>query len=280
MLLGRSGTGKTVFGGQLLGRLLYAPGALSLARPAIDSLQEFQDVLDILSEGRLPKHTDASVYTETRLELVDEDGRGVEVHWPDYGGEQIRAVARDRYLSPAWEKRIQQSDGWLLFLRLSRLRIPDDALERGMGLLQPASAELDGPPDELSDQASIIELLQILRYVHGAHARQKRRAATPPALGVVLSAIDEVLDSDRAVVPSALLQERLPLVSEFVRTRWPERRSFVMGLSALGKPLDEVDPDPTFQEEGAETQGEVILPDGSRSSDLTLPISLLLERIR
>jgi len=45
----------------------------------------------------------------------------------------------------------------------------------------------------------------------------------------------------------------------------------------LGKALDEKEPDKDYLDGGPEDFGYIILPDGSQSSDLTLPVSKTME---
>jgi len=60
----------------------------------------------------------------------------------------------------------------------------------------------------------------------------------------------------------------------FVRSNWCSPN--VIGLSALEKPLSKTDPDADYAIRGPEEFGYVILPDGERSNDITLPIKRLM----
>ena len=70
------------------------------------------------------------------------------------------------------------------------------------------------------------------------------------------------------------LFERLPMFGDFVASNWKD--SLVLGLSALGRALDNEEPDEDYIAKGSERFGYVVLEDGTRSSDLTLPIRKLL----
>jgi hypothetical protein len=71
------------------------------------------------------------------------------------------------------------------------------------------------------------------------------------------------------------LAARLPLVSAFVQSNW--RDPLIMGLSALERPLSPTSGDPEYASKGPEHFGYVIAADGTKSSDLTLPIHDLLD---
>ena len=64
------------------------------------------------------------------------------------------------------------------------------------------------------------------------------------------------------------------MFGEFVDSNWED--SSVLGLSALERALDKEVPDESYIAQGSEQFGYVILEDGSRSTDLTLPIRKLL----
>ena len=61
---------------------------------------------------------------------------------------------------------------------------------------------------------------------------------------------------------------------DFVASNWED--SSVLGLSALERALDKQEPDKDYITQGSEQFGYVVLEDGTRSPDLTLPIRKLL----
>jgi Double-GTPase 1 len=74
------------------------------------------------------------------------------------------------------------------------------------------------------------------------------------------------------------LRERLPMFADFVETNWA--RSLLFGLSALGRPLTPESNDPDYVAQGPEAFGFVVDRDGRRASDLTIPITRLIDRER
>jgi hypothetical protein len=78
--------------------------------------------------------------------------------------------------------------------------------------------------------------------------------------------------------PAEILEERLPLLSQFIEATWHPGRAEILGLSALGKALEDDVSDDEFMDNGPERQGWCISHDGRQREDLTLPILALLEK--
>jgi hypothetical protein len=60
----------------------------------------------------------------------------------------------------------------------------------------------------------------------------------------------------------------------FVRSNWTSPA--VIGLSALERALSKTDADQEYATRGPEEFGYVVLPDGTKNADITLPIQLLM----
>ena len=108
----------------------------------------------------------------------------------------------------------------------------------------------------------------MLVYIRGAISLKPLHS---PRLCVLLSCWDEL---GVEAQPSVILEQRLPMFSGFVQSRWAEPS--ILGLSALGRPLSRHDRDTEDAARGPEQFGYVVLPDGQHSTDLTLPIQRLL----
>jgi hypothetical protein len=271
LLIGDSGTGKTVYGAQLLGRLHYNNTGVLRRRVAIESLVAFESPLKELAKGKLPSHTSAGTYHETTLELFDSHGREILIKWPDYAGEQMPRIAEQRSLSDQWRGNLLNSQAWLVFLRLTQMPIPDDALDRRIMLTHESGDEVSQPTPPLSPQAATVELLQILRHLY----QENHKARRVPRLGVVLTVYDE-LGVAEGCKPVEELARREPLLFDYLETNWPEALRFVVGLSALGASMESPGISSKFQLEGPEEQGYIILPDGTSTTDLTMLIALTL----
>ncbi|MDE0458760.1 MAG: hypothetical protein OXI15_15815 [Chromatiales bacterium] len=265
LLIGESDVGKSHYGGQLLKRLMQEGGRIRMdGQPT--NLEPFEAVMAKLDTGLSADHTATATYHESRWPIVDDEGRKAELVWPDYGGEQIKNIIDERRLSHVWLNRIARSSAWLLLIRLQKIRADDDIFSRPLASLQGNSSE--SRKTGLSDQARLIELLQMLVYVRST---SDNRLSRLPRLVVLLTCWDEMEVQGR---PIDVLDERLPMFGDFVASNWED--SSVLGLSALGRRLDSEEPDEDYINQGAEQFGYVVLEDGVSSPDLTLPIRTLL----
>ena len=273
LVIGGPATGKTHYGGQLLGRLRQRDCQLRM-REAPSNISPFEEVLDRLGQGLTANHTAMGVYHKVTLPIQAPGKGNVDLIWPDYSGEQISQIIEHRRLSRTWRERLVESDGWLFFIRLDRSRFYDDILSRP--ITEMTYCELQEKPKESlwSDQATFVELLQFFLYANGIRTLEK---VTKPSLTVVLSCWDELSDVQEGMSPADLLQSRLPLFSDYIHSTWDNGYIGVFGLSSLGKALSKKESDEDYLDRGPEDQGYIILPDGSKSSDLTLPVSKTME---
>lgn len=269
LLLGESGVGKTHYGAQLLKRLMKGDGRLRM-NGAATNLEPFEAALENLNEGKATGHTATATYVDSVWPVADAVGRQAELVWPDYGGEQIKTMIDFRRVPDAWRVRVRSAPAWLLLIRLQQTRVGDDVFSRPLADLRDASA--DNRAVQISDQARLIELLQMLIYVGGATTDHQ---VARPRLGILLTCWDEIgFDG----TPASALEERLPMLWAFAQSNW--HAPMVMGLSALERPLSPRDRDIEYVSRGPEHFGYVVRPDGSRSPDLTLPIQLLLDGLQ
>jgi hypothetical protein len=266
LLIGESGVGKTHYGAQLLKRLMKGDGQLRMDGAATN-LEPFEAAMESLNEGMAAGHTPTTTYVDSVWPIADVGGRKAELVWPDYGGEQIKAISSNRRIPAAWRARVVNAPAWLLLVRLQQTRVSDDIFSRPLSTLK--GTGIENREVQVSDQARLIELLQMLLYIRGAITT---KPLATPRLCVLLSCWDE-LDADKQ--PAAILEQRLPMFASFVESTWSEPS--VLGLSALERPLSPRDRDMEYAARGPEQFGYVVLPDGQRSTDLTVPIQRLFD---
>ena len=267
LLIGESGVGKTHYGAQLLQRLQKGDGQLRM-NGAASNLKPFQEALAALNEGLVADHTPISTYEDSVWPIIDQAGRQANLVWPDYGGEQVKSMTALRRVPNDWQRRARSSAAWLLLIRLENVNSGDDIFSRPLASLGGESR--DNGEVKLSDQARLVELLQILRHA----GRVTARAAERPTLCVLLTCWDEL---ELGGIPANALESRLPLLSAFIHSNW--RTPVVMGLSALGRPLDKHHADNEYALRGPDEFGFVIRQDGTRTPDLTYPIEMLLSNV-
>ena len=265
LVIGEAGVGKTHYGAQLLKRLMNVKGSLRMDGAATN-LQPFETALDRISEGIAADHTPTSTYVESIWPVADDDGRKGTLIWPDYGGEQIKTMLASRQVPSAWSARVTEADTWMVLVRLQQTRVHDDVFSRPLTQLKGIGSEKTEV--NISDQARLIELLQMLLYVRSIHMDVPIHR---PRIAVLLTCWDELRISDS---PVDALANGLPLLSDFVTGNWAQ--PFILGVSALGRPLQLNVADPEYAMKGPEKFGYVVLRDGTRSPDLTLPIRMLM----
>ncbi len=275
LILGGPGEGKTIYGAQLLGRLNENQGLLAM-RGAPVNIHAFEEALRRLNQGQPPSHTRVDTYDEIRMPIKSVRGYHSDLVWPDYGGEQVDQLLDQRHIPPDWRHRIERSDGWLLFVRPDRIQVRDDILSRPRSDEEGRNDLSDSSTSPWSEQARLIELMQLMLFAKGLGPRARVQA---PALTIMLSCWDELNGEEGEALPRDVFRARVPLFADFVESVWATDPLSVFGLSSLGKALDVKSSDQAYRDQGPERFGYVILPNGTRSSDLTLPVAALTERM-
>lgn len=268
LLIGESGVGKTHYGAQLLKRLMKGDGLLRMDGAA-SNLEPFEAAMESLNEGMSADHTPTGIYVDSIWPIADKHNRKAELVWPDYGGEQIKAISLTRRIPASWRNRVISTPSWLLLVRLQQTRTSDDIFSRPLH-------EISGNNEEnrevqVSDQARLIELLQILLYIRGAISISPLQS---PRLCILLSCWDELGAEALEERPAVILKQRLPMLASFLESTWLEPT--VLGLSALERTLTNSDRDMEYAARGPEQFGYIVMSDGQRSTDLTIPIQQLL----
>lgn len=267
-LFGESDNGKSHYGAQLLERIEAEKCGIKL-REAAPNVSAFDEVRKRLGAGLLAEHTPSGIYEDVVLPVVDQVGRGMDLTWPDYAGEQVRQLIDSRAMKQEWLDRTQAAHGWILIVRPRLARIDDDIFSKPLGHVgrAPEGGEVKA---RRSIQARLVELLQML-----LHARRLHDRGSIPPLVVLLSCWDELQLPDGSK-PSDLLDAKMPLLASFVRSTWGARVS-VLGLSALGVELDMKEANDAFIDRGPENSGFVVETDGTLNPDLTIPIVRLAD---
>lgn len=270
LIIGGPNAGKTHFVGQLYNRLFAhraagSPGAYRMVTPPAD-LSAIKAILDRLARGLAGLHTEAGLNAEINFVIANEH-RQTALTFPDYGGEQVRDLVRDRLVSRRWQELVAQSDEWLLLVRLDEILPLEDITTRGFADLDDLRRRAIKAREEavLSVPAFYVELLQMLLFMKG------RSAVAPviyPRLTIALSCWD-LLELPAQSKPLVELRERLPLLANFLEAAWQASSWRVCGLSSLGRSLDPEVPNEEFVDEGPENAGYVVLPSGESTPDLT-----------
>ncbi len=274
LIIGGPNTGKTHFGIQLYERINSRQFEFKIDpqnRPS--DLSIFEDGLKNIYNGKRAAHTEASANRSIELKITDEKNTEVKLAFPDYAGEQITSIVDNRKVNDLWQDYIENSTSWVLFIRLNELTILEDIVNKGI----PSAEEIQKrnsqpPPIKISEAAFYVELIQTLAYIKGLSTFSP---IVEPNLTVVLSCWDE-LDLPEDQVPSTLLQERLPMLFDFLNNNWQNESLSIIGLSSTEKSLTD-EPDDDFMDKEPINFGYFVDKGGSQNKDLT---SLIWDFIR
>ena len=269
LIIGGPNAGKTHFGGQLYGRLNCRQFEYKISsnnRPS--DLTIFEDVLTKLAEGKRAGHTESSANRTIKLHAENCNGDNVIFSFPDYAGEQVKMLVDNRRVNDLWKEYIDESNSWILFVRLDEIDLFEDIINRGI----PSPDEIQKrktvtPPVKISDAAHFVELLQTLLYIKGVSILQK---TISPNLTIILSCWD-LLKLKKPAIPSQILKERLPLLWNFITNNWSENSLTILGLSSTEKSLSD-DPDDDYIDRTPMNFGYIINEKGKIEKDLTLSI--------
>lgn len=271
LVLGGPKSGKTHYGAQLTIRLRKQIGALKFYAPP-ENLEAFEEPMQQLNRGRLAVHTPVTVSKDVVMPMELADGRRSRVIWPDYGGEQVQRMFGSRITPAAWRDRARTASGWLLMVRPVLFRTSRDLLHRPLKDFVPRAPE-DTTPLEWSPEAQVIELLQSLLY---ARRSSRETVLAVPRLVVGITCWDETVPASDPRKPMDELRQLTPMLANYLAGNWRPDAVDVVGLSSLGKTLRPDADDDEFIDQGPHRQGFVVLPDGTRSPDLTWPLIKLL----
>lgn len=274
IMVGGPNVGKSHYTFQLYGRLRSKTCGLKLR--AMPNEELFEEGLDRLNRGLAAEHTNVAQYDNADLLLTDDNGNHFDLLWPDYGGEQISQILATRSMDEAWQARLMSAHGVLLFIRpdtiLDFKNIVDHPIEMELKAWEEKAGESTDCRLTLATQVGLVELLQVLLYA-GEFNRAARLAS--PKLTILMTCWDEI--GSPSGVPAEVLQERIPLLHQFVVSNWQKEAVSVLGLSALGRSLDTKTADPEFAKLGPSNQGYVVGIDGKKTEDLTVVLSQILK---
>ena len=274
LILGGPNVGKTHYIGQLHLRLTHrasaGANAFRMHVPTQD-MTVINDVVNQLEAGRAAGHTASGFNKQISFTVADAQGLQVELTFPDYAGEQVRDIVSKRLIDSRWQELITQADEWLLFIRSDKVNPLEDITNRSLAHLteQQPRAQEGVAEGEMTEPAFYIELLQMLLHCKGQSALAPARR---PRLTVALTCWDTLPAVTIGTTPAAELRRCLPFLADFLTAAWEPTAWRVFGLSSTGTTLDPHNPNDDFVD-APHKQGYVVLPDGQRTSDLTLLIA-------
>jgi Double-GTPase 1 len=223
-----------------------------------------------------------------RVRLQDPDGELIDLEVPDLSGEAFRLHWAERRWDVEFDTQVKDADGVVLMMNtlapeqplLSEVQAAEaelagvgDEPEDGEGTPSSAAADAsDGQktwsPSDASDQVQMVEHLQFVA---------ERREENPLPVAVVLSAWDQVLESDANARAEDWLRQTMPLLNQYLGTNPGLFPSKAFGVSAQGGDLKQ-DHDRLLQMNPIDRL--IVAENGNSSHDLTLPLAWLVSEAK
>ncbi|MBC7749260.1 MAG: hypothetical protein H7Z76_11915 [Methylotenera sp.] len=264
LIIGKKNSSKTVFITQFYIRLQKGKSKLSLYKP-VEDLSAISAAKDFLVNGEEPEPTVAGSNVNMLLP-IEFDGQQLDLHYPDFGGEQINRILTTREVDKKWIDAIKESDNWIFFIRLNSIN-----RKRDISNTKVTEHHTQGEKTDVSyattEQSSLIELLQIFLHFKESDYHLKNSKFK---LTVTLTCWDELNTSE---IPRTILKDQLPLLLNFIESNWEKDKIKFIGLSALQFPLTNAENKAKYENEGSESFGYLIKETGEKITDITELIS-------
>lgn len=259
LIIGPPKSGKTTFLAQLYGRLIDKKGKLQLAS-APENIEGIKSAYDRLADGKETESTPATDNLEVKIPVIHE-GQEFVLHCKDYGGEQVRDLTALMEYDKTWINRAKTNDRWILFIRPSEIEHRFDLSMKGYAAKD--QRETISPISGTSDQAQFIELMQVLLHARGTGMKEP---IDNPRLLITLTCWDE-LSTD--LTPEEILQQKMPLFTQFIGANWLPDASKTIGVSAQEFPLKTDEARNKYVDEMPQNFGYLVLDDSPKEKDLT-----------
>jgi len=212
------------------------------------------------------------------VSLLDEAALPVLVTFPDVPGEAYRRMWEERNCETAVAEMLRV-ESVLLFIHADTIRPPkwivdEVALSKSLGLTIPSNGIVQWHPRLSPTQVPLVDMLQLLR--------SEPLNVGPRRLAIILSAWDKA--EGEGLTPAEFLQQKLPLLGQYLRANrdgWAWR---VYGLSAQGGDYDPTDPQAPRKPQAQELRNLDqpskrirVIGDRQETHDLTEPLAWLME---
>lgn len=187
-------------------------------------------------QALIQERTQQTGNKNVQINLTNRDGdQDLQVNVPDVAGETYRDMWENRTCSPEIVEMLC-SESVLLFVNADTIKQPkwvvdEVAQMQQMGIPLADGKDVDWAPQMSPTQVQVVELLQLLT--------EKPFDVGPRKLTVLLSAWDRV--APEGLSPSEYLEQRLPLLHQYILTNQKKWTFTVSGLSAQGGVYDDPD---------------------------------------
>ncbi len=259
LIIGPPKSGKTTFLAQLYGRLMDKKGKLRLAS-APENIDGIKSAYDRLTDGQETEPTPATDNLEVKIPVIYE-GQEFLLHCKDYGGEQVRDLVGLMEYDKTWIDRAKTNDRWIIFIRPAEIEHRFDLSKKGYAVKD--QKESNSSVSGASDQSQFIELVQALLHARGTGMKD---LIDTPRLLIALTCWDELKTES---TPEEILQQKMPLFTQFIAANWLPGYSKIIGVSAQEFPLKTDEARDKYLDEMPQNFGYLVLDDSPKEKDLT-----------
>lgn len=278
-IVGLPSSGKTTFLAALWHMVREAGSntALSFDRLSQGNYEHLNALAKRWRSGTIQQRTQVSGARAVTMRLKDDNGLKVDVSFPDLPGEDFSRMWERRELDKGMLETLT-SPSLVLMINGDTIKMPAwlvdwTTLQKKLGIEPPEKEPVEWSANLAPTQVRIVDLLQML--MSGDLNIGGRR------LALLISAWDKV--EGEGQTPGQILESKLPLLSQYLRSGRDPWTWQVWGLSAQGGIYE----DPEKEESFAETDklrdlerpsDRIKVVDGDAiSSDITKPLKWLVD---
>jgi hypothetical protein len=245
-----------------------------------DQLEYLQTGSQSLLKAEFAQHTPHDVFSEDIIPFkigAGIDARSGKLIVPDCFGERWMSIFRKREWSKAWEDRIAEPCGILMFVRAASDQVvsPLDWIQCEQMWGAPMAALQQDM--KMPTQVVMTDWLQFF----GTAFADRMANGVRPKVAVMVAAWDRVPQDRQAAGPSAYLSQEFPLLSQFIEANDDKFDFASFGITVAGGDFDH---QPEFKERSLSQDdplsgGYVIHEFGGTPAidrDMTLPISWIM----
>lgn len=207
------------------------------------------------------------------LNIFDKNDKITEFIFPDVSGEMYNNQFEHRKIDTEYFNLIKSADGIILFINPYELKEPISITE-GNSLLPEESVpsvENIAKPWEYKDAPTQVVLVDLLQMIKSNINKQIRLAVILSAWDILLNSYDQDL---RKISPHEWIEKKCPLLHQFLITNNTSFKFKFFGVSAQGGSY--ASDIPKLQGHANPSDRIVVLFDGEKSNDLSIPIKWLL----
>lgn len=258
LIAGMPSTGKTTY----IGALSYL-----LSNPVdgqVLTFAEFPEDFSYLNRLQQPwlsiKEVDRTqIGGATNIELnlkSNIDGSVISVSLPDIAGENFQAIVQKQsQLIKDWDS---EPDSLMLFIKDLNSSVFADEFQN-----DDTNKDTKLPSFDMKDISNEIQNVLILKELHNLFSWKK--------LAICFTAWDEYLNYDN---PREYLEQNSRFMNNFIKRYFPDAKLF--GISAQGDDYSKENVELLIERTENGQRSFVVTEDGSKSYDLTLPLSSLI----